>query len=93
MTSLLQPSSDREVKRMIELTVVGMILYLICAYILSFAFCERGHPRISWFFIATFWLLMGHILTAYFSIQLLIVVIIVGLTTAVLVGGERRDES
>ncbi len=69
---------------MSDLITGGIIVYLVLAYILSFAFCESGHPKVSWFFIATFWLLIGHLLTVFFSIELLIIVAVIGLVTVLL---------
>jgi len=70
-----------------------LILYLFIAYVASFAFCELGYPRISWFFIATFWLSVGYLL-AVFEAEWIpkILVIIVFCLTMVLVGGRQEQE-
>ncbi len=81
---MVSVACNTEINEMLDLITGGIVVYLVFAYILSFAFCESGHPKASWFFIATFWLLTGHLLTVFFSIVFLVLVIVIGLVTVLL---------
>lgn len=83
---------------MLDLLTIGIIFYLIAAYILSFATSELRYPKLSWFFIATFWLLIGHLLTVYFSVEFVIIVVLIGAVTVLTVApsairGKQHDLS
>jgi len=69
-----------------------LIAYCFIAYVASFAFCELGYPRLSWFFTATFWLSVGYLFALFPKIETAIIVFILFCVTVLLVGGEREKK-
>lgn len=70
----------------VELNLTYLIIvWCILSWPLSFICGEKGYPRLSWFFTATFWLSAGYMLATDYSIDLLCILVIVFVVTAVLI--------